>query len=161
MRGPEFIPWVGWPDGYPRTTAMLPGLRSDLLARPPASYSAAVCPSKFPLASFCHLPLCLSCPHVPNQPAFLPSPTSSSRPPAPRPVPRCCPRVVPSCSVPLGLTPSIAVVRDKRDNKSEKKKRGERENSNKRFQNFFVHALKMCKQTRKFLNISFFAKSTA
>ena len=104
---------------------MLPGLRSDLLARLPASSSAAVRPSKFPLASFRHLPLRLSCPYVPRHPVFLPSPTSSSRPPAPRPIPHCCRRVVPSCPVPLGLAPSVAVVRDKRDNKSEKKKREE------------------------------------
>ena len=112
---------------------MLPGLRSDLLARPPASSSVAVRPSKFPLASFCHLPLRLSCPHVPRQPAFLPSPTSSSRPPAPRPVPYCCPRVIRSCPVPLDLALSVAVVRDKRYNKSEKKKEeSKKKNSNRR-----------------------------
>ena len=94
---------------------MLPGLRSDLLARPSASSSAAVRPSKFPLASFRHLPLRLSCPHVPRQPAFLPSPTSSSRPPAPLSVPHCC--RCPSCLVPLGPAPSVAVVFDKRDSK--------------------------------------------
>ena len=64
---------------------MLPGLRSDLLARPSASSSADVRPSKFSLASFRHLRPRLSCHHVPREPAFLPSPASSSRPPAPRP----------------------------------------------------------------------------
>ena len=64
---------------------MLTGLCSGLLARPSDSSSAVVCPSKFPLASFRRLPLCLSFPHVSREPAFLSSPTSSSRPPAPRP----------------------------------------------------------------------------
>ena len=126
--------------GGGRTTAMLPGLRSDLLARPSASSSAAVRPSKFPLASFCHLPLRLSCPHVLRQPAFFPSSTSSSRPPSslllPPPPVRLSPvlsciavaaRVVSFCPIILGPAPapSVAVVCDKSDSKSEKKKREE------------------------------------
>ena len=58
---------------------MLPGLRSDLVARPPASSSAAIRPSKFLLASFGRLTLQLSCSHVPRQSAFLPSLTSFAR----------------------------------------------------------------------------------
>ena len=56
---------------------MFPGLRTDLLAHSPTSSSAAVRPSKFPLASFRHLLLRLSCPHVLRQHVFLTSPPSS------------------------------------------------------------------------------------
>ena len=102
---------------------MLPGLRSDLLARLSALSSAAVRPSKFPLTSFCHLPLRLSCPHVPREPAFPPFSYLLFPPACPlsRPV---AARVVPSFPVPLGPAPSVAVVCDKRDSKGEKKERG-------------------------------------
>ena len=121
--------------GGGRTTAMLPGLRSDLLARPSASSSDAVRPSKFPLASFRHLPLRLSCPQAPRQSAFLPSPISSFRPSSPHPVPShiaIAARVVPSCPIPLGPAPSVATVCDKRDSKSEKKKKESRKKNNNR-----------------------------
>jgi len=62
----------------------------------------------------------------PCSPASPPSSLLLPPPPARLPpVPHCCRRVVPSCPVPLGLASSVAVVCDKRDNKSEKKKREE------------------------------------
>ena len=107
---------------------MLPGLRSDLLARPSASPSVAVRPSKFQPVSFRHLPLRLRFSQVPRLPTFLPSPISSSRPSSSRPVPPridIAARLVPSCPIPFGPAPSVAAVCNKRDSKSEKKKRGE------------------------------------
>ena len=115
--------------GGGRTTTMLLGLRSDLLACPLVSSSAAVRPSKFLLASFGRLRSSAlhSYSHVPRQPTFpVPSPTSRTTssylllPPAcPKtPVSHCCPRST-------RPVPSVDVVRDKRDNKSEKKKRGD------------------------------------
>ena len=77
---------------------MLPGLRSGLTHRPPASSSAAVRSLKFPLASYGRLPLRLSHPNVPHQPIFLPSPISSSRPRAP--VPSRLALLLPSASAP-------------------------------------------------------------
>ena len=73
------MPWSN-SQNWGRTTVMLPGPCPDLPARVLALSSAAVCPSTFPLASFGHLSLCLSCPHVPWQPAILTPPTSFSRP---------------------------------------------------------------------------------
>ena len=94
---------------------MLPGIRSVLLACQLASSSVAVRPSKFPLASFRHLLLRLSLMFPARQPSSLLLLTSSSRPPAPRPVLHCCRH--PSCPVPLDPASSVAVVYDKRDRK--------------------------------------------
>ena len=105
---------------------MLLGLRSDLLAHPPALSSAAVRPSKLD-----QLQPLVTCPSTSAVPMFLASPpffllSYLLLPSAcPCPASHCCPRAVPSCPVPLGLVSSVAVVRDKRYDKSEKKKREE------------------------------------
>ena len=99
---------------------MLHGLCSDLPARPPTSSSAAVCPSK--LDRLHPLVTCPSAPSVPMFPAILP-PTPTRLPPVPFAL-----LLPPVLSIPvpsLGPAPSVAVVRGKRDNKSENKKRGE------------------------------------
>ena len=103
---------------------MLTSLRSDLTACPSASSSVAVRPSKLDRSH--PLVTCPSASAVPMFPASLPSYLLLPPPPARLPLsrPHCCRRpCCPVLSVPLGLTPSVAVVHDKRDNKSEKKKR--------------------------------------
>ena len=105
---------------------MLPGLRPDLPVRPPALSFAAVRPSEFRSHSL------VACPSASAIPMFPTSPPSYLLLPPPparlTPVPSgiaFAASVVPSCHGPLGPTLSVAVVCNKRDNKSEKKKRGE------------------------------------
>ena len=120
--------------------AMLPGLRSDLPARPPAPSSAVVRPSKFPIASFGPLPLRLRCPYVPRQPAFLPCPTSSSRPPIPCPIPHCCRR--PFRPIPPRRTnshpvPPVLVVYGKKEiTQVRRRKEHSRKNNNDRIHTY-------------------------
>ena len=107
---------------------MLPGLRPDLPARSPAPSSAAICPSKLALASFGRLPLHLSCPHVPRQLTFLPSPTSSSHPSAPRCILRyCCrpclfPPVLPDLAPPVVAFRRKGIITARRRKEESRKK---------------------------------------
>ena len=108
---------------------MLPGLRSDLSAHTPSAVSSVtVRPSKLdrshPLVAYPSASAVPMFPAIP--PSYLLLCTSSSRLSASRLVRiAVAARVALSCPVPLGSVPFVAVVRDKRDNKSEKKKRGE------------------------------------
>ena len=106
---------------------MLPGLRSDLTARPPASSSAAVRPSNLNRSD--PLVTCLSVSDVPMFPDSPPSYIFLPPPPARLPPDPSALLLLPVLSRPVppifGPVLSVAVVRDKRDNKSETKKRGE------------------------------------
>ena len=111
---------------------MLPDLRPDLPVRPPVLPSAAVRLTKF-LFVFCGGPsLRFSCPHVPRQPAFLPSSTSSSRPPTPRPVPRCC--CLPHRSRPTRpcLVPPVVIVQEREIKGRRRKEESRKKNNNRR-----------------------------
>ena len=102
---------------------------ASALACPPAHLSRYP-PLSAPLSSRLYpLAACPSASAVPMFPTSPPSylllsPPPSHLPPDPSRI-AVAARIVPSCPILLSPALSVAVVRDKRDDKSEKKKRGE------------------------------------